>query len=118
MKISAFKIIKSWLNKTKPNKFLNKLNKLTKVSSKERIAVGISLFIFIFIFSYLIRPIYFDYDLKKNILRAKINDTFKVDTNINGKINYTIFPSPRIIVKNAKFNFEKTSKDSIKIKTL
>ena len=117
MKISAFKIIKSWLNKTKPNKFLNKLNKLTKFSSKERIAVGISLFIFIFIFSYLIRPIYFDYDLKKNILRAKINDTFKVDTNINGKINYTIFPSPRIIVKNAKFNFEKISKDSIKIKT-
>ena len=85
MKISAFKIIKSWLNKTKPNKFLIKLNKLTKVSSKERIAVGISLFIFIFIFSYLIRPIYFDYDLKKNILRAKINDTFKVDTNINEK---------------------------------
>jgi len=111
MKISASKIIKSWLTKLKPNKSKNYLNKYT-IS-----IVAVFIFVILILF-YFLRPIYFDYTNNKKILENKVNKTFELKTNFNENISYKVFPTPRILVENANINFINTDKKKIKIKKL
>ena len=103
MKISASKIIKSWLTKLKPNKSKNYLNKYT-IS-----IVAVFIFVILILF-YFLRPIYFDYTNNKKILENKVNKTFELKTNFNENISYKVFPTPRILVENANINFINTDK--------
>ena len=81
MKISASKIIKSWLTKLKPNKSKNYLNKYT-IS-----IVAVFIFVILILF-YFLRPIYFDYTNNKKILENKVNKIFELKTNFNENISY------------------------------
>ena len=89
MKTSAFKIIKLWLNKLKLNKSQNYLNKRT-------ISIGITTFFILTILFYFLKPVYFDYQGNKKLLQNKINSVFKLKIDIDGKISYKIFPTPRL----------------------
>ncbi len=111
MKTSAFKIIRLWLNKLKLNKSQNYLNKRT-------ISIGITTFFVLTILFYFLKPVYFDYQGNKKLLQNKINSVFKLKMDIDGKISYKIFPTPRILVENVRLNFIQSNKKKIKIKKL
>ena len=49
---------------------------------------------------YLSIPIFFDYEKSKKIIEDKIYSDFNLKSSIQGKINYTFIPSPRIKVRN------------------
>ena len=106
MKATVDKILKSLL---KNLSFI----KTKKYSQKKIILFGLLVIIFLILFYYLLRPIYFDLNAKKNILENNIQKTFKLKTKIEGKISYKIFPSPRIIVTNIKLDFEDNKKPKI-----
>ena len=111
METSAFKIIRLWLNKLKLNKSQNYLNKRT-------ISIGITTFFVLTILFYFLKPVYFDYQGNKKLLQNKINSVFKLKMDIDGKISYKIFPTPRILVENVRLNFIQSNKKKIKIKKL
>ncbi len=98
MKSSAIKIIKSYLNK-------KDVNNLKKILTPRNIAISISLLIVIGIFFYLLRPVFFDYDLKKDIFQKKVDNYLNVRSDIQGQISYYFFPRPRIVVEKLKLNF-------------
>jgi len=111
MKTSAFKIIKSRLNK---RNFYN----LKKYLNKKTILIGILIIFVLLAFSYFARPLYFDYQIEKENFESKIYNDFKLKTKINGDISYEFFPSPRIVVNNLIINLSKNKKERIKIKKL
>ena len=111
MKTSAFKIIKSWLNKLNVNKPKNYLNK--HMASIFIVAVFTLIILF-----YFLRPVYFDYQSHKKILENKISSIFKLKMNFGENISYKIFPTPRILVENVNLVFSKSNKKKIKIKKL
>ncbi len=95
MKTSAFKFVKLWINKIdfySSKKYLN----------KKTISISIGIFLLLVILAYLLRPVYFDYDAKREVLQDKIKNVFKLNTKINGKISYKIFPLPKIVIKNVR----------------
>ena len=106
MKATVNKILKSLLTNLS---FI----KIKKYSQKKIILISLIAIIFLILFSYLLRPIYFDLNAKKNILESNIQKTFKLKTKIEGKISYKIFPSPRIVVRNIKLDFEDNKKPKI-----
>jgi len=111
MKTSAFKFVKLWINKIdfySSKKYLN----------KKTISISIGIFLLLVILAYLLRPVYFDYDAKREVLQDKIKNVFKLNTKINGKISYKIFPLPKIIIKNVRLNFGKNTKDQLNIKEI
>ena len=108
MKSSASKVIKSWLNKV--NNY-----KTAKIYRKKIILIGILSVFLLLIFSYFLRPIYFDYDTKKQLVQNKINDSFKLSTEIKGDIFFSFLPSPRIILNNINLDFGKSKNNIINI---
>ena len=98
MKNSAIKIIRSVLNKKNYEKFNQYLNKKT-------IFTSIVLFFVMATSIYLIKPYFYDYNLKKEVLENKIKKEFEIDLKINGKLSYKLFPYPRINIKKAKLKF-------------
>ena len=113
MKNSAFKIIKSWLNKTNFHQLKNSLN-----LNKEKIFLSIPIILVLLIFFYFLRPLYFDYEIGKKNLEDKINSTFSLKANISGNISYSVLPSPRLLIENISLDFGKSPKDKTKIKKL
>tara|TARA_Y100000590_G_scaffold305604_1_gene344696 strand:- start:3118 stop:4563 length:1446 start_codon:yes stop_codon:yes gene_type:complete len=111
MKTSAFKIIKSRLNKRNFYKLKNQLNKKT-------ILIGILIIFVLAVFSYLVRPLYFNYQAEKENFESKIYNDFKIKSKINGDISYEFFPSPRIVINNLALNLGENSKERIKINKL
>ena len=111
MKTSASKIIKFWLNKLNFRKSANYLNKHT-------ISIGFTTIFILAVLFYFLRPIYFDYQGNKKFFENKINNIFKLNVNIRGNISYKVFPTPRILIKNAGLNFSESNKKKIKIKEL
>ena len=106
MKAALFKIIKSLLNKSS-------FYKLKKYSYKKIILIGLSVILFLVILFYLLRPFYFDYALKKDVLEKKIYQSFKLNSDIDGEISFGIFPTPRIIVENINLKLGKKKKIKI-----
>ena len=94
MKTSAFKIIKSWLNKANFKRPKNYFNKYTVIS------VIVTVFAII-ITTYFLRPIYFEYNGNKKFLKNKIYNEFKLNIEFGGNISYKIFPTPRLVVNNS-----------------
>ncbi len=111
MKTSAFKFTKLWINKI--DFYSSK-----KYLSKKTILIGVGAFFLLAVFVYLFRPVYFDYNAKREIIQNKINNVFKLNTKIKGKISYRILPSPKIIIKNARLDFGKNKKDQLNIKEI
>ena len=75
MKTSAFKIIKSRLNK---RNFYN----LKKYLNKKTILIGILIIFVLLVFSYFARPLYFDYQIEKENFESKIyNDVWLKENN-------------------------------------
>ena len=111
MKTSAFKIIKSWLNKANFNRPKNYFNKYTIIS------VIVTVFAII-ITTYFVRPIYFEYNENKKFLKNKIYNEFKLNIEIEGNISYKIFPTPRLVFNNSNLYFTKSDKNKINVKEL
>ena len=111
MKTSVSKIIKRWLNKTNLTKYKKYLNQQT-------IPVVIATIFILLVLSYFLRPIYFNYEDNKKNFQNRIYSDFKVKINFNKEISYRFFPSPRIIINEAKINLTENSKKKIKIKEL
>ena len=111
MRSSVFKIIKSRLNKRNFYKLKNQLNKKT-------ILIGILIIFVLAVFSYLVRPLYFNYQAEKENFESKIYNDFKIKSKINGDISYEFFPSPRIVINNLALNLGENSKERIKINKL
>ena len=111
MKTSALKIIKSWLNKTN---FYNSKNYF----NKKTISIGIPVIFILVILSYFLRPMYFEYEADKKKIQDKINNIFKLHTNIRGAISYKIFPSPRIMIDDVNLHFDKSNGSKIKVNKL
>ena len=66
--------------------------------------------------SYLLKPIFFDYESNREVFEKKISNYLKVQSNIKGDISYYFFPSPRIIVKDLELNFTDSKKKPIILK--
>jgi predicted RND superfamily exporter protein len=66
MKTSAIKILQSYFNK-------KNINNLKKIVNAKKLAIGSIAFFIIIILAYLLRPIYFDYELEKQVLKNKID---------------------------------------------
>ena len=111
MKNSVSKIIKRWLNKTNLTKYKKYLNQQT-------IPAVIATIFILLVLSYFLRPIYFNYEDNKKNFQNRIYSDFKVKINFNKEISYRFFPSPRIIINEAKINLTENSKKKIKIKEL
>ena len=64
--------------------------------------------------AYLLRPIYFDYELEKQVLKNKIDNHLKLQTNITGEISYYFFPKPRVVVEGLELDFANSGTPSWK----
>ena len=73
MKTSAFKFAKLWINKID-------FSSSKKYLSKKTILIGVGAFFLLAVFVYLFRPVYFDYNGKREIIQNKINNVFKLNT--------------------------------------
>ena len=109
MKVTPTKIIEQLLKKKifNPQQFLN----------KKFFFIGVALILFLTLFLvYFLKPFYFDYNTKKDIIQKKISDQFKLKTQINGNISYSVIPIPTIIIENIKLNLAKDSSDTVELK--
>lgn len=84
--------------------------------NKKFFFIGGFVILLVLFFSYFLKPIYFDYNTNKEIIEEKINNTFKLQTKIEGNISYSAFPRPVIVVENIKLNFGKNKPNQLKIK--
>ena len=109
MKISATKIVQSYLNK-------KNIHNLKKNINARNLVIGAAAVIIIIVLSHFLRPIFFDYQSNKEIFVKKINDHLKVRSKIKGDISYYFFPRPRIVVNDLELNFKDSDKKSIIIK--
>ena len=87
MKTSAIKILQSYFNK-------KNTNNIKKIVNAKKLAIGSIAIFIIIILAYLLRPIFFDYELEKQVLKNKIDNHLKLQTNITGEISYYFFPKP------------------------
>ncbi len=110
MKTSAIKTLSSLKNK----KIIHIFKKLNNPKSLVILSIII---VFMIIFAYLARPIFFDYKKNEQILKTKIENYLKINSNINGKISYYIFPTPRINVRGLEIKFNKNDTKSLKFKS-
>ena len=108
MKVTPTKIIKQLLKKKifNPQQFIN----------KNFFFISIALIFLTFFLVYFLKPFYFDYNTKKDIIQKKISDQFKLKTQINGNISYSLIPSPTIIIENIKLNLAKDSSNTVDVK--
>ena len=111
MKTSAFKNITYWFNKIK---FL----KPKKSINKSRIFLILPIFLFVIVVFYFLRPVYFDYDIKKKYIENKIASTFQLNANIEGDISFNIFPYPRLLLEDTVLRFDKSKNNRVEIKKL
>ena len=109
MKTSAIKILQSYFNK-------KNINNLKKIVNAKKLAIGSIAFFIIIILAYLLRPIYFDYELEKQVLKNKIDNHLKLQTNITGDISYYFFPEPRVVVEGLELDFANSKKRPLIIK--
>ena len=109
MKTSAIKIIHSYLNK----KNINNLKKF--INGRNLVIIAIVIIILIAL-TYLLRPIFFNYNLNKEIIEKKINSYLKVESKIKGEISYYFFPRPEIVVSDLELNFKNINKKPIILK--
>ena len=105
MENSAIKIARSLFNKKNVNNFKRHLNKKT-------ISMGISALFLLIATIYFIRPIFINYNLQTKIIEKKINAQFTLNTEIEGKVSYKFFPTPRLEIKKLNLNFN-NSKNKI-----
>ena len=117
MKTLNIKIAQSYLNKIVQS-YLNKknINNLKKFINTRNLIIGTVAFTIVIILSYLLRPVFFDYESNKEILKEKINNYLKVQSNITGDVSYYFFPKPRIVVENLEINFDDSNKKPIILK--
>ena len=108
MKVTLTKKIKQVLKKKifNPQQFLN----------KKFFFASAALFFLILFLVYFLKPFYFDYNTKKDIIQKKISDQFKLKTQISGNISYSIIPRPTIIIENVKLNLAKDSLNTVEVK--
>ena len=59
------------------------------------------------ILGYFLSPKFIDYSLRKELITDNLNEKSKLSLEQYSDINYEIFPSPRIAIKKATFNFNK-----------
>ena len=64
------------------------------------------------------KPFYFDYNTKKDIIQKKITDQFKLKIKIDGNISYSVIPSPTLIIENLKLNLAKDNSNTVEIKKI
>ena len=98
MKTSAIKIVQSFFNKKNINNLKKKINPIN-------LAIGSIVILILIILTYLLRPVFFDYELEKQVLKKKIDKHLKIQTNITGNISYYFFPKPRVVVRGLELNF-------------
>ena len=108
MKVTPTKIIEQLLKKKifNPQQFFN----------KKFFFIGVALIFLTLFLVYFLKPFYFDYNTKKDIIQKKISDQFKLKTQINGNISYSAIPIPTIIIENIKLNLAKDSSDTVEVK--
>ena len=106
------------------NNFFSQYKKLKKFRFKKisNLSLSIILFIsllFIYLF-YLSIPSLYDKGSLQKDLSAKLINEFDINFSISSEINYSILPSPHILIKNAKiFNDDLNSpKEIVQIKEL
>ncbi len=110
MKVTLTKIVKQLLKKKifNPQQFLN----------KNFFFISVALIFLTLFFVYFLKPFYFDYNSKKDIIQKKINDQFKLKSKIDGNISYSVIPSPTIIIENLKLNLAKDNSNTVEIKKI
>ncbi len=109
MKTSAIKILQSYLNKKSVNNLKKKINTIN-------LAIVSIVIIISLILWYLLKPFFFDYSFNEKIVKEKINNYLNVDSNIKGKINFNLFPTPRLVVEDLEISLDKKKEDLIFIK--
>ena len=108
MKVTLTKIIKQLLKK--------KIFNPQQFSNKKFFFISVALIFLTFFLVYFLKPFYFDYNTKKDVIQKKISDQFKLKTQINGNISYSLIPSPTIIIENIKLNLAKDSSNTVEVK--
>ena len=58
---------------------------------------------------YLGLPKFFDYSLKKNLIKESLLLKNNLNLTANTKISYRVFPTPRLIISGADFNFNENN---------
>ena len=108
MKVTPTKIIEQLLKKKifNPQQFLN----------KKFFFIGVALIFLTLFLVYFLKPFYFDYNTKKDIIQKKISDQFKLKTQISGNISYSAIPTPTIIIENVKLDLAKDSSNTVEVK--
>lgn len=109
MKSSAIKILLAYINKRSVNNLKKKIN-------IRNVAIVLIAIIITLILSYLLKPFFFDYSTNNQILKEKINNYLNVESNINGKVNFNLFPTPRLVVEGLEISLNKKKEDLILIK--
>ena len=109
------------------NNFIDQFNKFKKpkkfkFKNISNFSISIILFIsllFLYLFYLSIPSLYDKGSLRKNLSHKLINE-FNINFSISSEINYSILPSPHILIKNAKiFNDDvKNPKEIVQIKEL
>lgn len=105
MENPAIKVFQSFFSKKNVSNFKRHLNKKT-------IITGILTAFLLTVIFYFGKPTLIDYNLDKQVIEKKINNSFKLNAKIKGKISYRLFPSPRLEIKKVNLNFN-NSKNKI-----
>ena len=111
MKTSAIKVVLSLFNLKNVNKLKSNINKKTIFG----VVLGILLLALLY---YFLKPFFFDLNSNKQLFENKIDKVFKLNSSINGKISYNLFPTPRIHFKNTDLKFNNSDSSKLKVENL
>ena len=111
MKRLDLKKIKHWLNKKAIFNLKNYLSIKTFLFGALFVTATIILY-------YFLKPIYFDYESNQKIIKEKINQSFQLKLDVDGKILYKVFPTPRLVINNAKLAFGDNPNEAARINYL
>jgi len=103
MENPVIKIFRSFFSKKNIGNFRRNLNKKTIITGILTASLLTTLF-------YFGKPVFVDYNLDKQIIEKKINNSFKLNAKIKGEISYKLFPSPRLEIEKVDLNFSNSKK--------
>lgn len=93
--------------------------KYTNLKSYRFITLYVLAFVFSGLIIYLSIPFFFNYDKFKNKTHFELSQNFKVNIKVLGDVNYSILPTPRLVIKDIKvFDLLNSKKELASIEKL
>lgn len=103
--ISRIELIGSFFSRLKTlfNFKSKKKNTLTKIDKQVSLSIGILIILFL---SYFLIPTLYEKNLVKSELESQILKKYNLEVNIEGDVNYGLFPKPHFFIKDINLRYK------------